>query len=247
MSSSAPTKDHVANLIGLLEGPLTDAHFELVDVECSSIGTASAAVRVFVEYLPSHPIGGRIDLEGVASATRIIDEQLELDDIVPGRYTLEVSSPGLERPLRIPAHFRRYVGHQVMIKTRPGVAGDRRFEGRLVDASLDEDGCVTVDERVIPYADIEKARIVVQWGPPPKPGKVKKSERKPHPKAVEAARLAALANPDASSVPSDMSSSDDELDEDDFDEDEDLLDEDLFADEDQDFEDDFEDDEGEDV
>ena len=50
-----------AAVLVLLEGPLAEAHFELVDVDCAGIGTAAAAVRVFVELAHDHPIGGRID------------------------------------------------------------------------------------------------------------------------------------------------------------------------------------------
>ena len=185
-----------AAVLVLLEGPLAEAHFELVDVDCAGIGTAVAAVRVFVELAASHPIGGRIDLDGVAVATRIVDEILDADeDVIAGRYTLEVSSPGLERPLRTAAHFRRAIGSTITLKTVAGTPGERRVEGRLDDASIDADGSICIDGRVIPYAEIDKARLVVSWGPPPKPGKDVKATRAPHPKAVAAAAALAAANP----------------------------------------------------
>ena len=184
-----------AAVLVLLEGPLAEAHFELVDVDCAGIGTAAAAVRVFVELAASHPIGGRIDLDGVAVATRIVDEILDADeDVIAGRYTLEVSSPGLERPLRTAAHFRRAIGSTITLKTVAGTPGERRVEGRLDDASIDADGSIRVDGRVISYAEIDKARLVVSWGPPPKPGKDVKATRAPHPKAVAAAAALAAAN-----------------------------------------------------
>lgn len=202
-----------AAVLVLLEGPLAEAHFELVDVDCAGIGTAAAAVRVFVELAPSHPIGGRIDLDGVAVATRIVDEILDADDdVIAGRYTLEVSSPGLERPLRTAAHFRRAIGSTITVKTVAGTPGERRVEGRLDDASIDADGSIRVDGRVIPYAEIDKARLVVSWGPPPKPGKDVKATRAPHPKAVAAAAAlaAALAAPGlAQTAPVDDNAGDD--------------------------------------
>ncbi len=203
-----------AAVLALLEGPLAEAHFELVDVDCAGIGTAAAAVRVFVELAQDHPVGGRIDLDGVAAATRIVDEILDLDDdVIPGRYTLEVSSPGLERPLRTPAHFRRAIRSTITVKTVAGTPGERRVEGRLDDASVDEVGGIRVGGRVIAYAEIDKARLVVSWGPPPKPGKDVKATRAPHPKAVAAA--AALAAANAAAGPDDAR--DEELDEGDFD------------------------------
>ena len=219
-----------AAVLALLERPLADAHFELVDVDCAGIGTAAAAVRVFVELAPSHPIGGRIDLDGVAVATRIVDEILDADDdVIAGRYTLEVSSPGLERPLRTAAHFRRAIGSTITLKTVAGTPGERRVEGRLDDAATDADGSICIHGRVIPYAEIDKARLVVSWGPPPKPGKDVKATRAPHPKAVAAAAALAAANAapgPAQTAPVDDNARDDrdvesDLDDDDDDDDDD--------------------------
>ena len=232
-----------AAVLALLEAPLADAHFELVDVDCTGIGTAAAAVRVFVELAQDHPIGGRIDLDGVAAATRIVDEILDADDaVILGRYTLEVSSPGLERPLRTPAHFRRAIGSTITVKTVPGTPGERRIEGRLDDASIGADGGIRVAGRVIAYGEIDKARLVVSWGPPPKPGKDVKAKRAPHPTAVAAA--AALAAAGAVAGPSaedhlddaddDLDDADDDFDDadDDFDDADDDFDDDDAADDD---------------
>ena len=194
-SSPAPSPSVVTALLALMEEPLADAHFELVDIDALGLGATGATVRVLVELAVSHPVGGRIDLDQVSAATRIVDELLEGDDalrLLPDRYTLEVSSPGLERPLRTPGHFRRAIGSSVTVKTKPGTPGERRVEGRLADASVDADdpsNGIRVDDRSIAYADIEKARIVINWGPPPKPGAG--SPRKPHPMAVKAAAQAA--------------------------------------------------------
>jgi ribosome maturation factor RimP len=87
---------------------------------------------------------------------------------------LEVSSPGLERNLRTPAHHRWALGKQVRIKTVAGLEGDRRVEGTLAEA---DEGGVTIAlpgaggaTRRLAYADIERARTVFEWGPGPKPG-----------------------------------------------------------------------------
>ncbi len=216
-----------AALLALLEGPLAEAHFELVDVECLGLGTAGASVRVFVELAHDHPVGGRIDLDQVSEATAVVDALLEVDDVVGSRYTLEVSSPGLERPLRTPEHFRRAIGSTVTVKTRPGTPGERRVEGRLDDASTEAGLSLRVAGRTIAYADVESARIVVVWGPPPKP----KAPRTPHPMAAKA--TAAAANPAAEDGDGDdgddLDEFGEELDDDDFDDDE--FDDDLADDE----------------
>jgi ribosome maturation factor RimP len=111
-----------------------------------------------------------VDLEAIAHATRLISIGLDEHDPVPSKYTLEVSSPGLERPLRTPAHFAGAVGVTVSVKTNARVDGERRIKGTLVTA--DDEG-VTVGEHTLRYDEIEKARTVFEWGPAPKPGKTK--------------------------------------------------------------------------
>jgi ribosome maturation factor RimP len=86
-----------------------------------------------------------------------------LDDADPigHRYTLEVTSPGLERSLRTPEQFARAVGEVVRVKTRSDVEGERRVEGVL--SAADTDG-ITVAERTLGYHEIERARTVFEWG-----------------------------------------------------------------------------------
>jgi ribosome maturation factor RimP len=143
----------------LVEPPLAGQGFELVDVEM-----AGATLRVLVDR------PGGIDLEAVAEATRTVSDVLDAEDPLPGRYTLEVSSPGVERPLRRPDHFRRFVGTPVSVKLKAGAADERRLEGTLEDA--DDDG-FTVEGRRIPYGDLERARTVFVWEATPKKKKKK--------------------------------------------------------------------------
>ena len=138
---------------GLIEPLLGEQGLEVVDVEHSG-----AILRITVDRAE----GGGIDLDAVANASEIVSAVLDRADPIPGRYTLEVSSPGIERSLRTPAHFCRHVGTTVAVKTRPGVEGDRRVEGTLEAA---DDVAVTVGGRTLAYADIERAHTVFTWGP----------------------------------------------------------------------------------
>ena len=99
-------------------------------------------------------------------------EELDVHDPIPGQYTLEVSSPGLERPLRTPAHFLRAVGQQVAVRTHPGVEGERRVTGLLTSA--DDSGIVittsTKDGPVIRALGLRGRRAgahSLRVGPPP--------------------------------------------------------------------------------
>jgi ribosome maturation factor RimP len=116
-----------------------------------------------------------VDLDQLALATRLISRELDHEDPVPGKYTLEVTSPGVERSLRIPAHFQREIGKTVTVRLANVEAEQRRFEGVLVAAD-DTTATIRVAEgdeitdRVVELASIDRARTVFEWGPQPKPG-----------------------------------------------------------------------------
>jgi ribosome maturation factor RimP len=151
----------VEDLIPVLEPMLAAAELELVDVELRS-----GVLLVTVDR------PGGVDLQALTDANRAVSAVLDEIDPIPGRYSLEVSSPGVERSLRTPSHFAKAVGETVTVKTRPQVPGDRRLRGRLVGA---DDGGLTleVDGRSdgpvrLAYSDIDKARTVFVWGPEPR-------------------------------------------------------------------------------
>ena len=146
----------VARVHELVEPILAASGVELVDVELKA-----GILQISVDR------PGGIDLDAVSEAATVVSAVLDEADPIPGRYTLEVSSPGLERPLRTPEHFRRFVGTSVTVKTKPEVEGERRLTGRLEDA--DDDG-LTVAGRRLRYDEVERARTVFEWGPAPKPG-----------------------------------------------------------------------------
>jgi ribosome maturation factor RimP len=129
--------------------------------------------------------GERLDLDVLADATRAVSRALDEADPIAGRYTLEVTSPGLERSLRRPEHFQRAIGETVKLRTVAGLAGERRLEGPLtaadaagitVQTGVADDGAPI--ERRLAYHDIERARTVFEWGPPASPSRDhKKRER----------------------------------------------------------------------
>jgi ribosome maturation factor RimP len=134
---------------------LTDLGLEIYDIE-----HGGGVLRISVDK------PGGVDLDAIALATRIVSRQLDHDDPIPGRYTLEVTSPGIERTLRTPEHFERAVGEVVNIRTHPDTDGDRRARGELLAVAADgvtvrlEDGT----QRSIRFEEIERARTVFEWG-----------------------------------------------------------------------------------
>ncbi|MHB1930937.1 MAG: hypothetical protein ACYCUG_16220 [Acidimicrobiales bacterium] len=156
---TAPT----AMLRALAQPLLADVGLELWDVE-----VGRDVVRFLVDK------DGGVDLDALGEASRAVSGLLDdRDDLAPaGRYQLEVSSAGLERTLRTPAQYRRYVGATVSVKTSRPVAGARRHRGVLGEATdtaieLRPDAAPPV---VLRYDEIERTRTVFEWGPAPKAG-----------------------------------------------------------------------------
>src|SRR3954447_23171440 len=145
----------------LVEPLLASLDLELFDVE-----VAGAILRIAVER--PDPSGG-VDLDTIGQATTVISAALDRADPIPGPYTLEGSSTGLERPLHTPARFRRFVGTTISVKTNPDGEGERRISGPLEAADDEPGGGITVGGRTLAYHQIAKARTVFEWGPTPKP------------------------------------------------------------------------------
>jgi ribosome maturation factor RimP len=158
----------LADTVGGIVAPaLAPLGVELVDVEHKG-GT----VRVVVDE------PGGIGLDRLGEITREVSRALDEADPISSRYTLEVSSPGVERPLRTARHFQAAVGQKITFKHREG-GRTERVSGMLTaadDAGID----VAVEPprpgeaaelRRLSYGSIDKARTVFEWGPPPKPGK----------------------------------------------------------------------------
>jgi ribosome maturation factor RimP len=139
---------------------------------------------------------GGVGLTAIAELTREISRALDVHDPISGHYTLEVSSPGLERQLRTPSHWARAVGSTVKVKVRPNAGAERRLEGAIVSAG--DDTVVlrtTVGERTLAYVDIDKARTVFEWGPAPKPGTPAKTPKQARKQPVGAASTTSAGSP----------------------------------------------------
>jgi ribosome maturation factor RimP len=168
-----PVVDRVSALILPI---VTDLGLELYDVEYQG-----GILRVVVDTPTGGPAG--VNMESIALITRLISREFDHSDPVPGHYTLEVTSPGLERSLRVPKHFIREVGKVVAIRLTAAVNGVRRAQGVLLSA--DENNIVVrlndksttntteITELTIGYDMIDRARTVFEWGPTPKSGATK--------------------------------------------------------------------------
>jgi len=151
-------KEKVVDAVTAAAAPLAEAlGLEFVGVEYRKEG-GRWFLRVFIDK----PEGVRLeDCEALSERLgRVLDEK----DLIPHAYFLEVSSPGVERPLKKPADFKRFTGREVRVITATPLNGRRRFTGRITNAG--EGGIrllVDGEELEIPYAVISKANLVFNW------------------------------------------------------------------------------------
>lgn len=115
---------------------------------------------------------GGVGVDRLAEVARGLSRLLDAEDPIDASYTLEVSSPGLERKLRRRRHFEKSLGREVKIKSRSEIAGQHSHHGVL--ALAEDDGFVVEvdgEERKIAYGDVVSARTVFAWEKAAKPGK----------------------------------------------------------------------------
>lgn len=152
---------------GIVEPITSDLELDLYDLE-----QRGGTLRITLDTPPGSPAG--LDMDKLALATRLISREMDHQDPMPGKYTLEITTPGVERTLRLPYHFQREIGKTVSIRLADTTLDERRFEGELIAA--DETTAtvrVSVDgeasDRIVAIDSIDRARTVFEWGPQPKP------------------------------------------------------------------------------
>lgn len=146
-------RDIVARVRGIVEPIVESQGMELVDVEYRR-ENRGRVLRLIIDQ------EGGVTLNDCASISREVDENLDVEGIPPGAYTLEVSSPGLDRPLKREADFRRFTNRQIKVRTAVLVEDRKTFKGKLLAC---HDGVVDIEweNRVtqIPLDHIVKANL----------------------------------------------------------------------------------------
>ncbi len=146
----------VEKLRTIVAPPTEAAGYELVDVEWKH-EQGGWVCRVFIDKTVA---GEKISHEDCERVSRELSAVLDVTDAIPQAYSLEVSSPGLDRPLRTLAHFRRFVGETAKVRLKEGVQGRRNYRGTILAA---ENDTITMDvdgqKFVLPLADLDKANL----------------------------------------------------------------------------------------
>jgi ribosome maturation factor RimP len=129
--------------------------YELVGVEHLQRPSGASTLRIYID----HPDG--VTLDDCAAVSHQLSGVLDVEDPLPGHYDLEISSPGLDRPLVYPEHFQRFRGQRIRVKLAEKIEGRRRLEGILLG---EQDGVIRLQadgrEWELSLSDLELARLV---------------------------------------------------------------------------------------
>ena len=147
-----------AQVVSVIEPVVTGLGYELVGAEFGQAENGQT-LRVYIDK----PEG--IVMDDCAAVSRQLNAVLDVEDTIKSAYLLEVSSPGVDRPLFTEAHFAAQVGEQVRVRMADGVNGRRNFKGTLV-AVEGEQAVVEVDgiDYELPLPDVEQAHLIGRLG-----------------------------------------------------------------------------------
>jgi ribosome maturation factor RimP len=150
-------ENELTRLVGSVVEPMG---YELVGVEYFQRGTGGAVLRIYID----HPPGARekgIALDDCSAVSHQLSGVLDVEDPIAGHYDLEVSSPGLDRPLFTAEHFERFCGRRARLKLATKIDDRRKLEG-LIEGVHNETVLLDVDgeTREVPLAMVDSARLV---------------------------------------------------------------------------------------
>ena len=149
-------REQIIRLVWQLVEPITEAEsIELIEVEFQR-EARGWILRLYLD----HENG--ISISDCTNISRQVSDLLDVEDIIPGAYTLEVTSPGFNRPIRRPKDFKKFVGHEVHIKTKEPYGDRRNFRGCLLEFLEDKITIKCKDDTVheISLDNVYKANLV---------------------------------------------------------------------------------------
>ena len=145
------------SLQDMLEPVISELGYETVRI--LTIGQTNPTLQIMIDKLD----GSDIVVDDCAKVSRKISEVLDANDPIKDKYNLEVSSPGLDRPLTKAEHFARFVGYEAKVETDESIENRKRFRGKIL--SLDAENNIHLEaekqEYVVPFEAVSKAKLVM--------------------------------------------------------------------------------------
>lgn len=179
--------DKATQIAQMLAPTVASLGVELLGIEYLP-APGSATLRVYidvpaaeVEATPQDEQPRSVTIEDCEAVSREISAQLDVEDPISGNYNLEVSSPGIDRPLFALDHYRRFAGETAKVGLKLPHEGRRRLQGEIVGVEGEQVVFAVDGQRfAVPFQNIDKARIVPDWAAlgfaPSKPGKAPKDK-----------------------------------------------------------------------
>lgn len=156
-------------VIALVSRLLQPAGYECIEAEWAG---NDRVLRLFIDRVEGAPVpeGKKpgVDLDDCVKASKLLDEVAELDAAIDGTYNLEVSSPGVERPLRRLVDFEKHLGQTVEVKLADKIDDRRHGTGKLVAVAKDTQPIITLETKrgpwSFPHSSLQRASLVYDWG-----------------------------------------------------------------------------------
>ncbi len=141
----------------IVEPIINDLGFEIVRI--STIGNVNPTLQIMIERKDRK----NLVVEDCAKVSRAISDILDEKDPIKGKYSLEVSSPGVDRPLVTPEHFKRFCNYETKLETSVEVDGRKRFKGKISKVDEENNIYFVMDEKeyLIPFDAVAKAKLVL--------------------------------------------------------------------------------------
>lgn len=159
--------DKATQIANLLSPTVEALGLELLGIEYLP-APGGALLRLYID-VPAGDEGRLVGIDDCEAVSREVSAQLDVEDPISSNYTLEVSSPGVDRPLFTAAHFARYVGEQAKVTLKLPQDGRRRLQGRLLKVEeetvhIEVEGVGGIAQEIaFGVGDVEKARLVPDW------------------------------------------------------------------------------------
>ena len=198
--------DKAKQIASLLSPTVQALGLELLGAEYLP-APGSATLRLYIDVPEAELATRMVNIEDCEAVSREVSAQLDVEDPITGNYTLEVSSPGIERPLFTLAQFARHVGESAKVTLRLPQEGRRRLQGQIVrieggNIVFKLDGAKVDDaDMSVAFENVDKAKIVPDWvalgfaPQPKKTGPAKPAAAKVAPKKAAPAKKAAKKKP----------------------------------------------------
>jgi ribosome maturation factor RimP len=148
--------DRAATVERLVAPSLAATGYEIVRVLL--IGQHRPVLQIMIERADRRAVS----VDDCAEVSRTVSALLDVEELIAGSYTLEVSSPGIDRPLTRPEHFVRFAGFEAKVETRMPLDGRKKFTGRLLGLEGERVRIATAEgEMALPLADVQRAKLVL--------------------------------------------------------------------------------------